>query len=213
MFKKRAIIFDLGNVVIGFDHRIAVKRILNHTHLNQEEIYRLFFDSPLTQDFEKGKISNLDFFKEVKAMLGLKIGYDEFLPIWNDIFFLMPDTEKFIRSIPKDIKLVMLSNINKLHYEYIRSKFSSTLKLFGKIIPSYSTGFIKPEREIYSLAIRETKESLENIVYIDDRQDLVDAAQSYGINSIRFECVKQLEIEFIELGILAKEKDVSIQVV
>ena len=58
----KAIIFDLGNVLIGFDHQIAVKRILAHTPMSEGEIYNLFFDSTLTRVFEEGKISPLLFF-------------------------------------------------------------------------------------------------------------------------------------------------------
>ena len=52
--KIKAVIFDLGNVLVGFDHRIAVKKILRHTSKSTREIYDLFFDSPFTREFEKG---------------------------------------------------------------------------------------------------------------------------------------------------------------
>ena len=85
--KYDAILCDLGNVLINFDHRIAVKKILPCTLKNEQEVYQLFFDSALTKEYEEGKISSIEFFKGVKNLVGLDMGYNEFLPIWDNIFF------------------------------------------------------------------------------------------------------------------------------
>jgi len=204
----KAVIFDLGNVLIGFDHTIAVKKILKHTPKKSRDIYDLFFDSDLTQEFEKGKTGTLEFFQQVQAALELKISYGEFLPIWNEIFFSKPESEDFVSSLNSGIKLALLSNINQLHYEYIREEFSSTIGLFepDKIIPSFRTGFIKPDKEIYDLALKALDVPRESVVYVDDRLDLIEAALSYGIKSIQFKSAKGLKQKFQDLGIIKDAK-------
>ena len=204
----KAVIFDLGNVLIGFDHTIAVKKILKHTPKKSRDIYDLFFDSDLTQEFEKGKTGTLEFFQQVQAALELKISYGEFLPIWNEIFFSKPESEDFVSSLNSGIKLALLSNINQLHYEYIREEFSSTIGLFepDKIIPSFRTGFIKPDKEIYDLALKALDVPRESVVYVDDRLDLIEAALSYGIKSIQFKSAKELKQKFQDLGIIKDAK-------
>ncbi len=52
--KYDVILCDLGNVLINFDHRIAVKKILYNTLKNEQDICQLFFDSGLTKDYEEG---------------------------------------------------------------------------------------------------------------------------------------------------------------
>ena len=205
-----AIIFDLGNVLIGFDHHIAVKRILKYTDKSARDIYDFFFDSELTRTFEKGLIGPQEFFREVKKRLNLKISYDEFLPIWNEIFFPKPETEEFIRRLDGSLRLVLLSNINKIHFEYLRKNFSCALSLFDKMILSCMVGFIKPQRQIYELAISQTQADRKNIIYVDDRKDLIEAATGYGINSIRFEGIEQLRSQFERLGILFETTNAAI---
>ena len=204
----KAVIFDLGNVLIGFDHTIAVNKILKHTPKKSRDIYDLFFDSDLTQEFEKGKTGKLEFFQQVQTALELKISYGEFLPIWNEIFFSKPESENFVGSLNSGIKLALLSNINQLHYEYIREEFSSTIGLFeaDKIIPSFRTGFIKPDKEIYDLALKALDVPRESVVYVDDRLDLIEAALSYGIKSIQFKSAKGLKQKFQDLGIIKDAK-------
>ncbi|MEK6564141.1 MAG: HAD family phosphatase [Candidatus Omnitrophota bacterium] len=204
----KAVIFDLGNVLIGFDHTIAVKKILKHTPKKSQDIYDLFFDSNLTQEFEKGKTGTLEFFKQVQTALELKISYREFLPIWNEIFFSKPESEDFVASLNSGIKLALLSNVNQLHYEYIREEFSSTIGLFeaDKIIPSFRTGFIKPDKKIYDLALKVLDVPKESVVYVDDRLDLIEAALSYGIKSIQFKTAQELRQKFQDLGIIKDAK-------
>ncbi|MEK6568137.1 MAG: HAD family phosphatase [Candidatus Omnitrophota bacterium] len=204
----KAVIFDLGNVLIGFDHTIAVKKILKHTPKKSQDIYDLFFDSALTQEFEKGKTGTLEFFKQVQIALELKISYREFLPIWNEIFFSKPESEDFVASLNSGIKLALLSNVNQLHYEYIREEFSSTIGLFeaDKIIPSFRTGFIKPDKKIYDLALKVLDMPKESVVYVDDRLDLIEAALSYGIKSIQFKTAQELRQKFQDLGIIKDAK-------
>ena len=204
--KIKAIIFDLGNVLIGFDHRIGVKRILKHTPKSTQEIYDLFFDSAFTREFEKGGISCLEFFAKVKDSLELRIGYAEFLPIWNEIFFAKPEMEEFAASLNSGRRLVLLSNVNQLHYEYLTAAFPRAFSLFSpdKIIPSFRTGFMKPDREIYELALSSAGVLAQEAVYVDDRLDLIEAASGYGIRSIQFKDINQLRQEFLNLGIIQR---------
>ncbi|MBP7217010.1 MAG: hypothetical protein KBA46_06990, partial [Candidatus Omnitrophica bacterium] len=84
----KALVFDLGRVLIDFDHMIAARKIARSPGVPAEQIYQFFFDSPLTGLFEEGAISAHDFFHEVKVQLDLNLEFEEFIAIWNDIFFL-----------------------------------------------------------------------------------------------------------------------------
>ena len=140
-------------------------------------------------------------------MLELQIGYAEFLPIWNEIFFAKPEMEAFVASLNSGRKLVLLSNVNELHYEYLTAAFPRAFSLFSpdKIIPSFRTGFMKPERQIYELALSAAGVLAQEAVYVDDRQDLIEAASGYGIPSIQFKNVDQLKRDFLDLGIVLEK--------
>lgn len=190
--KYDAILCDLGNVLINFDHRIAVKKILSFTSKNEHDIYQLFFDSGITKDYEEGKIASLDFFKKVKDSLKLDMDYAAFLPIWNDIFFETPLNKKiqsFLKSVKKRYKLVMISNINETHYEFLKERMP-IFREFNKLILSYEVGFRKPSHEIYDAALKAAGAKNIDVFYIDDRADLIEAAQGMGIKGITFNGVE-----------------------
>ncbi len=197
-----AIICDLGNVLINFDHRIAVGKILNYTNKKEEDIYNLFFDSPLTEQYEEGKITPYGFFLKVKDSLGLDIGYNAFLPIWNDIFFDVPLNLK-MRSLLKEVrsryKLIMISNLNKTHFEFLKNRMD-IFNDFNRLVLSYEAGFRKPAPEIYRVALESAGTAPSNAFYIDDRQDLIDAASRLGIRGMVFngeEAFKRIREELL----------------
>ncbi len=205
----KAVVFDLGRVLIDFDHNIAAKKILRHTEKTQEEIYSFFFDSPLTALFEEGKISAADFFKEVKEKLGLRLGYKEFLPIWNDIFIFTSTNRRvynLAKKLKKKYKVSLLSNINILHFDYLKKKFP-VFDAFDNLFLSYQMKAKKPDPLLYRNVIRALAVQPEEIFYTDDRQDLIEASRKLKIRSFVFKNLAQLQKDLEKEGVFLKTLD------
>jgi putative hydrolase of the HAD superfamily len=199
----KAILFDLGNVLIDFDHYIAAKRISAYSTKSAGEIFELFFDSPLTADFECGRISDRDFFLQVKAMLGLSIAYAEFVPIWNEIFFLSEKNRAvyaLAKRLKKNYSLGLVSNINALHYVYLKSKFP-VFDVFHQLMTSFEFGVQKPSPLIYAKAVQALGVNYQEVFYTDDRQDLIDSARSLGMQGFVFKDIVQLEHDLRSAGV------------
>ena len=200
--KYEAIFCDLGNVLVNFDHRIAVKKILACTQKSEQDIYQLFFDSGLTKEYEEGLISSSDFFKRVRDSLNLDMDDETLLPIWNDIFFetqLNTDIQGLLRSVKGRYKLAMISNINETHWEFLKEKMP-IFNVFDKLVLSYEVGFRKPAVEIYNAALESVGVAPSKAFYIDDRQDLIEAAFRFGIKGVAFdgeEAFKKIEKELL----------------
>jgi len=201
--KVEAIIFDLGNVLIDFDHTIAARKISSLTTRTPKEIFNLFFDSELTGLFEEGKISPQDFYSEVKKMLNLELDYADFLPIWNEIFFF---TEKnrsvynLAKTLKSYYKIALLSNINILHFEYLKNNFP-VFDVFHHIIASFEVGFKKPHPLIYQKTLGILGVLPQAVFYTDDRAELVEKASELGIRSFCFEGIDKLNEDLLSVGI------------
>ena len=129
------------------------------------------------------------------------IPFRDFIPIWNDIFWIDEGSCNIARRLKKDYKLFLLSNISRLHYEYIANKFD-ILKIFDEIILSFAVGAIKPEKRIFEDAIRRAGGDKSAVLYIDDRDDLIREATAFGIESIKYEGSQKLEEDLKEKGVL-----------
>ena len=67
------IIFDLGKVIVNFDHMQICKNLSKHSSFDPGEIYDLVFNSGLEAKFDKGLISENNFYLSVKKEVQLKI--------------------------------------------------------------------------------------------------------------------------------------------
>ncbi len=198
--KIKTIIFDLGNVLVNFDHSIAARKLSRKSPYSIKEIYNLIFDSDIVSKYETGRIKTDAFYRGMKTLLGFDLNICEFRKIWDEIFFPNPETEKIVRKLKKKFRLILLSNINHSHYEHIRQRFP-ILGEFDRIILSYRVGARKPDLKIYDKAIKEAKCLPREIVYIDDRADLIEAAKRLGINSLRFRNCTHLKKDLLKFGI------------
>lgn len=198
-----AIIFDLGNVLINFDHRIAAAKISSFTDKGPDEIFNLFFDSELTRLFEEGKISPFKFFSKVKEMLSLGLSFGEFTAIWNDIFFLSEENRAVYNLacvLKKQYKVALLSNINILHLEYIKKEFP-VLGAFHSIMASCELGIRKPKIEIYQKVLELLEVAAPNAFYTDDRPELIESAKSLGIRGFVFQGAEKLKRDLLGAGV------------
>lgn len=204
MKDERAVLFDLGKVLIDFDHRIAVRRIQAYCTLKEEEIYNLFFDSDVTDRYERGSVSSEDFFREVKAMLGARISYDEFMPIWNEIFTPHPGMREVLSSLYGAYRLYLVSNLNESHGRYLQQQFPQYFKYFEHLFFSYELHMRKPDAAIYAAIIDFIQLPPQQIIYTDDRAELVAAAGKCGIDAFVFastdSCKEQLRKRGIQLN-------------
>ena len=203
--KIEAVIFDLGNVLIDFDHTIAAGEIAQFSPKTPQEIFDLFFDSRLTGLFEAGKISPEDFFLRVKDILRLKISYAEFLPIWNGIFFVSPKNRQvyqLAKKLKERYRLALLSNVNALHFDYVKNNFA-VFDAFHHVIASFAEGVCKPDPRIYQRAIELLGVSCANrVFYTDDRAELIDKARGLGIQSFVFKDLAQLMRDLAGAGVI-----------
>ena len=204
MSEIKVVLFDLGKVLVDFDHLRAAERISSFCKRTPLQIYNLFFESQVTIDFEAGKISPQNFYLKVKEMLDLDLSFNSFIPIWNDIFFLSPKNRsvyRLINILRANYETALLSNINTLHYEYLKEKFP-VFGVFDKIFLSFEMGLIKPDKEIYKKVIGELKVTAKEIFYTDDRKELVESAASLGMKAKIFVNFAQLMSDLEEAGII-----------
>ena len=181
----KLLVFDLGNVILPFEHRqIATKlHAFSGFERSPGEIFQFLFDweQGLVNDYEKGLMSTAEFFEAIREYTGAKISIDEFTLIWNDIFHEEPSMNELIGCLKgKGFPLFLLSNTSELHFRYIVDKYP-IVGLFDELILSFEVGAKKPDERIYQAVMKRTNLPPEEILYIDDIEEFVEAARRLGM--------------------------------
>jgi putative hydrolase of the HAD superfamily len=196
------ILYDLGNVILPFNHYQIAEKFSQLSEKREardpQAIFSYLFDfqKGMANRFDVGQVSPQEFFQSIKEPLGLSISFDEFIPIWTDIFSENVEVSQIILSQKGRWRLGLLSNTDPLHFNYILSKFP-VVRAFDKWILSYEVGFQKPAVEIFQTAIEWASVEPQQILFVDDTKKHVEVAISLGMQGIHFVSAEQLKKEFM----------------
>jgi len=197
----RALIFDLGRVLLNLDPEASYARMSALSGLSSDEIRSLFRGSRLSHDFESGRIPARDFARRVCELLGTDVPYEDFREAWYamvDQGAIVP--EEFIVALRRKYRLVLLSNTNELHFEMLRAR-CSMLNHFDGYTLSYQVGAQKPDKAIYLDAIEKSRCEPQECFYTDDIEEYVQAARRMGINAAQFPGFEELKTILRDAGV------------
>jgi len=199
--KVRAIIFDIGRVLIRIDASRAMKGMASGLSLSPEELWSAIEKDPRWKDWQEGRISARDWHLHMKQRFGGSATFEEFTEAWNLVLHPEPiHGKELFQNLSKKYRLALLSNTDPIHVAHMESRYDF-FEYFPARIYSCAVGVTKPNPLIYREALRACRVRAEEAVYIDDIGAYVEAAQRLGMAGIQFESPQQLASAFRELGL------------
>jgi len=197
----KAIISDLGRVILDFDHKISISKLVNLINIPAEELNVFIYQSKIDIAFDNGEISAEEFYRYLDGRFNFDISFNEFKEIFTDIFTLKKDVADLLTELKKKYILCLLSNTNALHYEFCERKFN-ILKIFDYHVLSYKIHVMKPHPKIYREAVKLCGVKPEECVYIDDIEEFANAASHLKINLIHYKGTDTLKKELKKLNVI-----------
>jgi FMN phosphatase YigB (HAD superfamily) len=197
----RALIFDLGKVIVPFDFNRGYRAMEGLCGLPAADIPKRIGTTDLVIRFETGLVEPKDFVAELSALLGLRVDYDQFCNIWSSIF--LPDTlipEAMLESLGRKYRLLLLSNTNAIHFTMIREQYPF-VRHFDELVLSHEVKAMKPSPKIYREAIARAGCPAEECFFTDDVAAYVEAARKEGIDAEQFVSLEKLQKDLKARGI------------
>lgn len=200
----KTIIFDLGNVIVPFEIDKGLKNFAKASDLSSAEVRQKAYRIKASKLYHEGKISASKLFDSFKKSLGLRMDFDEFTNAWNSIFLLESIvSEDLIRKLSEKYRLILLSDTNELHFNFIKLKFP-LLKHFDEFVLSHEVGQLKPSPKMYQTAVEKAECLAEECFFTDDKIENVDGAKKFGINAVQFISAEQFEKHLVDFDLLKK---------
>ena len=199
----RAVIFDIGRVLIRVDISRAMAGLAQAIPLSPEELWKALQNDPRWMDWQEGRISPRDWYLHVTQRLGGRLSFEEFAAAWNRALDPEPmQSEEFLSALAKKYRLAVLSNTDPIHMTHEESRYPF-FRHFPVRVYSYRVGASKPNPLIYREALRGCKVSAPEAVFIDDVPGYVDAAKQLGMHGIIYTSREQLVADLERLGVTA----------
>jgi HAD superfamily hydrolase (TIGR01549 family) len=195
------IIFDLGNTLVYFDFGYFYNGIAEREkRLTGLKLKKFILENKLDHKLMTGRLAHRDFFKILKKKFELKIGFEDFIYFYSDIFWTNQNMKRFVEKISriKKYKLFLLSNTDTRHITFIDHNFPF-VKIVRNRILSYKVNMVKPQPKIFKHTLERFKLIPEETVLVDDMKDNIIAAQKLGIKTIHYNNHKKFTSEFSRL--------------
>jgi putative hydrolase of the HAD superfamily len=199
--KFRAIVFDIGRVLIRVDISRAMDGLASGLPLTPQEVWSAIQNDPHWLDWQEGRISPRDWHLHLTKRLGASLTFEQFSEVWNRALDPKPiHSESFFENLSKSYRLALLSNTDPIHMSHEEARFPF-FRFFPIRIYSYRVGASKPDPIIYRQALQACKVRAEEAVYIDDVKAYAEAATGLGMTGIVFRSPEQLQSDLRSLGI------------
>lgn len=197
----KAIIFDLGKVLIHFDFKRGYQGLEGLCPYPAAEIRQRISSTDLVMRFETGLVEPGDFFEQFSRLLDLRMDYPKFCEIWSSIFDDTLVPEEVLKGLARRYRLVLLSNTNSIHFEMVRERYGCVLRHFHDLVLSYEVKAMKPDPRIYRIAVERAGCRPDECFYTDDIAAYTSAAREQGIDAVTFESATQIQEEMAARGI------------
>jgi glucose-1-phosphatase len=197
----RAVIFDIGRVLIRLDVGRAMKDLGSGLSLSPSELWNAIEKDPRWPDWQEGRISPRDWYLHLTRRLGTTLTFEQFTRVWNLALDPEPMQDNALfEKLAKNYRLALLSNTDSIHVAYMESAYDF-FRFFPRRIYSCSVGASKPSALIFSEALRACKVQSNEAVYIDDILAYVEAARNLGMTGIQYQSSDGLENELAQAGV------------
>src|SRR5688572_11687020 len=165
----KAVVFDLGKVLVDFDYGIAARALAARSRVPVEEVRHVIDQSQLLVTYEMGKLATKLFHNQVCEATGFCGDIDEFGRLFGDIFTPIDEMIALHAKLrAAGVATYIFSNTNELAVAHIRRTFPFFSNFDGYIY-SFEEGAMKPSAVIYEAVERRAGCSGNSILYIDDR--------------------------------------------
>ena len=193
----RAVIFDIGRVLVKLDLARAVEGLSQGISLSPADLWTAIEKDPRWHDWQEGRISPHDWHLHITKRLGSPLKFEEFCEAWNRTLDPVPlQSDDLFAAIAKKHKLALLSNTDPIHVAHLESKFSF-FRFFPRPARIYSCSIraSKPSPVAFQAALKAVKNPASQAFFIDDIFENVQVARSLGIQAMQYLNPGQLRSE------------------
>lgn len=199
----KCVVFDYGKVISCSPPEDTMKKMAAAAGIDAETLESLIWEH--RAEFDRGTVRGKDYYRSLLKTTGVEpddASLQRMLEIdinsWSSV---NPETVKLIKDLKASgLKIAVLSN---MPHDFLEVKFDKldVFKLPDVFIFSCNVGWIKPEKEIYTILINECALFPEELVFFDDIQINIDGALAAGMHGFLWTDADQGRRDLAALGL------------
>lgn len=181
---NRALLFDIGNVLLRFDFSTAARRFAELSAVSADEVLTRL--AIFKSELESGRISDDEFVSHSTELIGFRGTRDQFAEIWGNIFTENEPMTGLVQRLAGKMPLYLFSNTNGLHKTWFMSRFGVFSHFDGGVF-SHEIRHMKPDEGFYRTAIEQFRLDPAQTFYIDDLAENIATGERLGFVTHRYD--------------------------
>jgi glucose-1-phosphatase len=195
----RALLLDLGNVLVFHDNALLFRKLGARAGLSPSEAERRIAGAGWTAA-NRGLLGAEGIRREVCRALGVELSPEEFTLLWNSHFTLHEEVLPRVEGLVGRVKLALLSNTNVAHAAWVKPRLP-VLGRFDHLLLSCEVGLVKPEPAFFQEALRRLDCEPHEVAFFDDLPEFVQAADALGLRGHLFTTAAAFDAQLQALGL------------
>lgn len=179
----KAILFDLGRVLVHYAHTQTVNAVADRCVQDMTAVAALMQETATA--FGTGAISAEAFHQRLVDEVGLQAEFEEFVELYAA--GIQRDDEALAYAVAlqqrPDVTVGIISNTNEAHVIWLDEHVPELVE-FDLVVMSNEVALIKPDPAIFEIAMELLSVLPEQTVFVDDLAENVVAAQALGLTGI-----------------------------
>ncbi|HEV3203938.1 MAG TPA: HAD family phosphatase [Gemmataceae bacterium] len=189
----KTLVFDFGNVVCFFDHRLVTTRLAPYGDIPAEDLHGFIFGGSLEDAYEKGQVTSEAFRQIIREKAKLRCSDELFDSSYCEIFWPNPDVWNLLPLLKTRYRLILGSNTTELHARHFCRQFEDTLKYFDGLALSFQIGARKPDPTFFKHCLKLADCSSSECIFIDDLPANVEGARACGWHGLVYTGIRDLK--------------------
>ena len=151
----RALIFDIGRVIIGVDMTRSIGALGKQQGLSHLKVLRAMEEDAHWPDWQQGRMAPRDWHAHLCKKFNFSYTLDEFRAIWNSVLDpepILPDL--LFERLAAKCRLALLSNTDPIHVAHIEASYPFVRHFHARVYLAAPAQAV-PSPVIYHHALRE----------------------------------------------------------
>jgi len=199
----RAVLFDLGGVVLDIDFERPLSVWQPHSRLSREELRAAFRQDDPYLRHETGGLSADGFLAHLREVLALQCDADTVRAGFNAILVAeIEETVRLLDAIRPEVRRYAISNTNPVHVAEIERAFPTLFPRFDRVFVSHEIGQRKPDAAAFLHVLDAIGVAAPQALLFDDLLPNVEAARAIGMQAVQVRGPEDVRQALMERSLL-----------
>lgn len=188
MNRPALVLFDLDDVLVGYDHARRLATLSERTGTTPKVAHRALFASGVEKAADQGVLDVAGTLAALAAELGAPVTLEDWIAARADAMAPRPEVLALAQATAEVAQVAILTNNGLLLRDHLEQMHPPLFPLFrGKVFCSAQFGRSKPDPAIYRACLAALGVAPADALFIDDKVANANGARAAGLRAHHYQ--------------------------